>query len=247
MTATVHAIPLARILGRSEMAKFTYLKGFGQDVAFGYYAWLVRDGVHNILVDAGATADQAVNAWGRAPDTVEHVQTLAEGLAQHGLTVEDIDIAVLTHLHMDHIAYLHDLTQATKYVQRVEWEFAVTPQPIDRYYNPAFLDGLRFEQIEGDQQITENVGVIFTPGHTPGGQSVWVRTPRGTGVITGFCCIHENFEGRCACHGEPPAFTIPGIHQNSMDAYQSMRKVWDTADFVVANHDARYIRDTQVS
>jgi len=245
--ATIHAIPLAKILGRAEMTKFTYLKGFGRNVEFGYYAWLVRDGAHNLLIDAGATARQAVSAWGRPPDTVQHVQTLDEGLAAHGLTVADIDIAILTHLHMDHIAYIHDLPQAKKYVQRVEWEFASQPQPIDRYYDPGFIEGLAFTMLEGDQQITENVGVLFTPGHTPGGQSVWVRTPKGVGVITGFCCIHENFGGRCQCGSEAPELTIPGIHQNAMDAYNSMLKVWHTADFVVANHDARYIDHSEVS
>jgi N-acyl homoserine lactone hydrolase len=247
MTATVHAIPLAKILGRAEMAKFTYLKGFGQNVEFGYYAWLVRDGEHNILIDAGATADQAINAWGRPPETVEHVQTLSEGLARHGLGVDDIDIAILTHLHMDHIAYVYDLPRAKKYVQRKEWDFASQPQPIDRYYDAEFIKDLEFEFIDGDQVITENVDVLFTPGHTPGGQSVRIRTERGSCIITGFCCVHENFGGQCACCGDEPTFTIPGIHQNSMDAYNSMRKVWASADFVVANHDARYIRDSKVS
>lgn len=243
--ATIHAIPLAKILGRAEKTKFTYLKGFGQNVEFGYYAWLVQDGGCNILVDAGATATQAVESWGRPPDTVQHVQTLEEGLATHGLTVDDIDIAILTHLHMDHVAYIHDLKKARKIVQRVEWEFGSKPQPIDRYYDHTFIQGLDFEQIEGDQQITDNVGVLFTPGHTPGGQSVWVRTSQGVGVITGFCCIQENF-GSCPCGSADHDLTIPGIHQNSMDAYNSMVKVWNAADFIVANHDAKYITESKV-
>jgi len=243
--ASIHAIPLAKILGRAEKTKFTYLKGFGQNVEFGYYAWLVQDGGNNILVDAGATATQAVESCGRPPDTVQHVQTLDEGLAAHGLTVADIGIVILTHLHMDHIAYIHDLAMSRKIVQRVEWEFGSRPQPIDRYYDHAFIDGLSFEQIEGDQQITENVGVLFTPGHTPGGQSVWVRTSRGVGIITGFCCIQENF-GSCPCGSPTHDLTIPGIHQNSMDAYNSMVKVWNAADFIVANHDAKYITESEI-
>jgi len=244
--ASIHAIPLARILGRAEKTKFTYLKGFGQNVEFGYYSWLVRDGDRNMLVDAGATAEQAVQAWGRPPDTVEHVQTLEEGLAGHGLGLKDIDRVILTHLHMDHIAYIHHMGGAEKIVQRVEWEFASKPQPIDRYYDPSFIAGLDFTMIEGDAQISDNVGVLFTPGHTPGGQSVWVRTARGVGVITGFCCIQENF-GNCACGSPNPDLTIPGIHQNAMDAYNSMVKVWNAADFVVANHDAKYILESEVS
>jgi len=245
--AMIHAIPLAKILGRAEKTKFTYLKGFGQNVEFGYYCWLVRDGPENILIDAGATAEQAIRAWGRPPDTVEHVQTLEEGLAAHGLRIADIQRVILTHLHMDHIAHIHAFGAAEKIVQRQEWLFASQPQPIDRYYDPSFIAGLDFTLIDGDQQITDNVGVLFTPGHTPGGQSVWVRTERGVGVITGFCCIHENFGG-CECRGpEVPELTIPGIHQNAMDAYNSMLKVWNAADFIVANHDAKYILENEVS
>jgi len=243
--ATIHAIPLAKILGRAEKTKFTYLKGFGQDVEFGYYCWLIQDGEHNILVDAGATADQAMHSWGRPPETVQHIQTLAEGLGRYGLTVDDIEIVILTHLHMDHVAYVHDLPKARKIVQRSEWLFASKPQPIDRYYDYTFIQDLDFILIDGDRKITENVEVLFTPGHTPGGQSVSVRTSKGVGVITGFCCIHENF-GPCACGSNIPELTIPGIHQNSMDSYNSMLKVCNTADFVIANHDSKYITESKV-
>lgn len=242
---SVNAIPLAKILGKSEKSKFTYLKGFGVDIEFGYYCWLVQDGNQKILIDAGATADQAVNLWGRPSNTVEHIQSLEEGLNRLGTSTKEITKVVLTHLHMDHIAYIHDLLHAEILVQTKEWRFASKPQSIDKYYDSKFIEGIEFTLLDGDSNITDNLRVIFTPGHTPGGQSVCVSTENGTCVITGFCCIQENF-GSCGCESSTNDITIPGIHQNSMDSFESMRRVQKIADIIVANHDAKYISEPNI-
>jgi hypothetical protein len=56
-----------------------------------------------------------------------------------------------------------------------------------------FFVNLNLELLEGDGNILDGINVVFTPGHTPGGQSVAVDTPEGLAVITGFCCSLEKF------------------------------------------------------
>jgi glyoxylase-like metal-dependent hydrolase (beta-lactamase superfamily II) len=235
----IRPIPFVKLLGRGEKAKFTHLTNFGQDVEFGYFAWYLEDDGKKILVDAGGTAEMALG-FGRPPETVRHIQTLSEGLARFGVKPSDIDIVILTHLHLDHVAYVHELTHARFIVQADEVEFARSPHPTDRFYDFSVLDGLKLEIVQGDVQVTPGVRLILTPGHTVGGQSVVVDTAKGTAVITGFCCIHDNFDQAASQRGSPPVI-VPGIHHDVIKAYDSMVRVKSMADIIIANHDARYV------
>ena len=79
------------------------------------------------------------------------------------------------------------------YVQKNEYEFLRNPHPVDHRYYPDILDGLNVIPVEGDVEIADGVQVVFSPGHTVGGQSVAVNTAKGKAVITGFCCNDKNF------------------------------------------------------
>ena len=92
---------------------------------------------------------------------------------------------------------------------------------------------------EGDKQIIPGVHVLFTPGHTPGGQSVVIETPKGTAVITGFCCMRENFEPPDQARGLP--VVPPGIHTDLLQVYDSEVKVKEIADIILPIHDAEFI------
>jgi len=234
----IHPIPLVRLVGRGEMTKFTHLTHFGKDVEFGYYAWYLEDAGQKILIDAGGTAEMALG-FGRPPETVTHIQTLTEGLAKYGVAPADIGIVILTHLHLDHIAYIRDYSHARIIVQQDELQFAQAPHPTDRFYDVRPLDGLNLEVIKGDRQITGRVRVLFTPGHSAGNQSVVVETQAGNVVITG-CCIKANFEVDKTRRNALPVIP-PGIHIDVRDAYDSMIKVKALADIIISNHDISYI------
>jgi N-acyl homoserine lactone hydrolase len=241
---TIRPIPFVKLLGRGEKAKFTHLTNFGQDVEFGYFAWYIEDGGTKILVDAGGTAEMALG-FGRPPETVRHIQNLSEGLARFGVTPAEIDIVILTHLHLDHVAYVQDVKHARFIVQADEVAFARNPHPTDRFYDFSVLEGLQLEVVRGDVQVTPNVRLILTPGHTVGGQSVVVETSKGTAVITGFCCIHDNFDQAASLRGRPEVI-VPGIHHDVIAAYDSMVRVKGLADIIIANHDARYVDIQQI-
>lgn len=235
----IHPIPLVRIVGRGEMSKFTYLANQGRDVEFGYYAWFLEDDGRKILIDAGGTAEMAWG-FGRPKETVTHIQTLAEGLAKLNTTPADIDIVILTHLHLDHVAYVKELTRARFIVQEDELDFARDPHPVDRFYDASVLAGLNIEVVRGDTQVTSRVRTLFTPGHSAGGQSVAIETRQGIAVVTGFCCIHANFEPDEAAR-KRIAVHVPGININAIQAYESMLRIKNMAAIIIANHDARYL------
>jgi glyoxylase-like metal-dependent hydrolase (beta-lactamase superfamily II) len=112
--------------------------------------------------------------------------TLLENLAQHGVSPEDVDIVIDTHLHSDHCGgntfldgeqAVPTFPRATYLVQQREWEDAANTNVRTRAtYLPENLLPVReagqFELLNGDTQITENLRTVVTRGHTPAHQSV---------------------------------------------------------------------------
>ena len=153
-----------------------------------------------------------------------------EALETVGWKPEDVDIIIHTHLHNDHCENDCLCTHAEVYVQKAELDFCNNPHPIDHRYYPEVLDGVNVKTVTGDTEIAKGIHVIFTPGHTPGGQSVVVDTSRGKAIITGLCCNSENF---------PPGGGViaPGVHIDVIQSYESMVRIREAADILIPIHD----------
>ena len=190
------------------------------------------------MVDTGANAETAI-ARGRSREDVKQIQSLEEGLAKFGLKPGDIDTVIITHLHWDHIELAHRYVNARFLVQEDELSFALNPHPAVIFYNKSKFEGVKFEVIKGDCQIADGIKVLLTPGHTPGGQSVAIETEEGTAVITGFCCIQENFEPGEEIRKVTPII-VPGIHLDVLQSYDSMLRVKEAADIIIAIHEPKF-------
>jgi glyoxylase-like metal-dependent hydrolase (beta-lactamase superfamily II) len=189
-----------------------------------------------VLVDSGAYQEVMCKHW---HDETKNVQTLEEGLAKHGLTPEDIDWLVFTHLHFDHAANAKLMKNATIIVQKIEYDFMNNPHPVFAgLYNPEFIAGMKLKLVEGDAEVVPGITVHLVPGHTPGAQAVAVDTAAGKAVITGFCSIGDVFT-------EDGVLT-PGIHASALDAYDSALKVKNMADIVIPQHDPILAEKTQI-
>jgi len=109
------------------------------------------------------------------------------------------------------------------------------------------IEGLHFEVVEGDTKIDDGIELLLSPGHTPGSQSVAVKTAQGTAVITGWCCIQE-------CFALPPeirekaglSFMVPGIHTDPIEAYESIVKVKRVADLIIPIHELELVNKTTI-
>ncbi len=226
-----------------------YLTGIGPRPTTATAVWYIEGPEKKIVVDAGGSTEGAVQAMKMlAPDAiVEHIQSLDEGLKRLGLKPEDIDIVIVTHLHKDHIEFAHQFTRAKFIVQKAEYDFIdnLHPSVAPPFISKDFLNGLDIDVIEGDREIVEGVNVWLTPGHTPGGQSVVVDTAKGKAVITGFCCILQNFEPPLEVREMMPVIT-PGVHQDVIGVYDSVIRVKDHADIVIPVHDANFAEREQI-
>ena len=61
------------------------------------------------------------------------------------------------------------------------------------YHRPTILEWIDFEgsnyrHLTGDHDLSEDVAIVATPGHTPGHQSLAVRTREGLVVLAGQAC-----------------------------------------------------------
>jgi glyoxylase-like metal-dependent hydrolase (beta-lactamase superfamily II) len=227
--------PLAVGINETDQGVMTYLRDYGKRIYLPIYAFYIQGGDQRILVDTGlaefVTPPDAEKACGF------RILEFEDALSKVGLTPEKIDIIIHTHLHNDHCENDAKCPQAKIYVQKTEYEFLLNPHPVDHRYYPDILDGLNVVPVEGDAEIVEGVQVIFSPGHTVGGQSVAVNTAHGRAVITGFCCNAKNFPL------QGPAIA-PGVHLNLAEAYDTIQKIKAMADILIPIHDPAVGRKT---
>jgi len=225
---------------------FTYLifANCENRVSSPVYAWLIEGAEEPILVDVGCSSedllkytDSAKQAEYLAPKDIVPIE---ESLAKFGISTLDIKTVIMTHLHIDHILNARKFPNAKFIVQEDELRFTKHPHPLyARTHYEQLCEGLNFETIRGDTEVIPGVEIIFTPGHSPGGQSVAVNTERGKVVICGMCTIDENF----ATEG---VIIIPGMHSDPFQAYDSMVKIRKIADTILPLHSQSLVHTTSI-
>ena len=121
-------------------------------------------------------------------------QTLTAGLDRLGYPAADVQTAVISHLHQDHIGGLAELSHADIVVSQAEWDTLSSPLPELRGLMRGHIDlpGLRWRRITpepaqdpalapfraGHDLFGDGSLVLLpTPGHTPGSISLLVRLP----------------------------------------------------------------------
>lgn len=232
---TIHPLPLVKI--KTVRGIMTYLVNIAEPLECYEYIWYIEGLKKRILVDAGGPAETFV----RRGFPAENIDSPDSALKKVGLSPEDVDIIICTHLHYDHIEFGHMYKNATFIVQKTELAAAFDPHPIQKasYLPKETLKGLNFEIVEGDTQIVEGVKVLFTPGHTLGGQSVVVHTSRGKVIISGLCTIRDNFEPPEQVRHLMPVIT-PGHHLDAREAFTSLKRIKEEADIVIPLHEAEF-------
>jgi glyoxylase-like metal-dependent hydrolase (beta-lactamase superfamily II) len=156
---------------------------------------LVRTGGTTLLIDAGVgdkLGPKAADIY-----AFERTRNLDHTLAEAGVTADDIDIVLATHLHFDHAGGFTRRTEqgviprfpnARYLIRRGEWEDATHPHERNRAsylaenYVP-LADAGRVDFIENDGEILPGVSVWRTGGHTMHHQIVRFEAEGRTAVF----------------------------------------------------------------
>ncbi len=160
---------------------------------------LVRAGERNIIIDTGYGDKVPAKQVGYM--SLERPQGgLVAALARLGLTPDDIDLVIDTHLHGDHCGgnttYAEDgsivpvFPNAEYVVQRREYEDASHPNERTRAtylaenFEPLVESG-QMRLLDGDTALALGVRGVVTPGHTPGHMSIVLESK---GQTAAFVC-----------------------------------------------------------
>lgn len=150
-----------------------------QGVVMGY---LVRHRGGLLLFDTGFGFGNAELDERYQPKPVR----IADALGKVGVDIAEINAVANCHLHADHSGQNSRFADIPIYVQAAEWEIAhTTDHTVLEWID---FDGSRYEQLDGDRTVSEDVTLLATPGHTPGHQSLAVRTADGLVVLAGQAC-----------------------------------------------------------
>lgn len=164
---------------------------------FAVWNLLVDHPEGTVLWDTGSHPEAADGYWPEPlfeafahPDAAE--RDLETALDDVGYGVDDIDMVVQSHLHLDHAGGLHrfDGTDVPVYVHRREVEFAYlsakTPAGANAYLASDFDHDLNWEVVAGERQLLDGFDLLHVPGHTPGLLGARLETDtHGTVLVAG--------------------------------------------------------------
>jgi glyoxylase-like metal-dependent hydrolase (beta-lactamase superfamily II) len=163
------------------------------------WCFVVRARDRVVLVDTGVGGPGVPGAtWIGAPGR------LPEELAAAGVDPDEIDLVVLTHLHLDHVGWnlawdgdrpRPRFPRARYLVQRADWElFGSRGDENDREAFDRCVAPLRdlgvAELLDGDRVLDRQLTLLHTPGHTPGSQSLLVASGGDAVLLWGDVANH---------------------------------------------------------
>jgi N-acyl homoserine lactone hydrolase len=158
----------------------------------GAYAVLLETSEGYVLIYTGLNPKGIENpeeTWGALAKVIlPHVQEkvdIRRGLAQLNVTPEQIRIVINTHMHFDHTGGNHLFQHAKFVVQKAEYRFAMNP---DRHWSGSYMKNhfdcdLNYQLVEGDCELLPGIDLLFTPGHSPGHQSIFITIESGRKFI----------------------------------------------------------------
>ncbi|MGJ5051832.1 MBL fold metallo-hydrolase [Bradyrhizobium oligotrophicum] len=161
-----------------------------------FQSYVVRTPHHTILIDSciGNDKPRARPVWNMKSD-----DSYMRALAAAGVSVDDIDVVMCTHLHTDHVGWNTRLDNGrwvptfpnARYVfaQR-EYDYRVAQNA--KAEVPPFADSVlpvveaKRADIVGDEfSIGDHIRLLPTPGHTPGHVAIAVGKGRDDAVFAG--------------------------------------------------------------
>ena len=156
-------------------------------ITCGLNSLLIRTGRQTVLVETGMgnkLSDRMIKFYGQPAQ-------LLSNFAAGGVSPEDIDIVINTHLHFDHCGWnttrdrngkiVPTFPRAKYFAPEGEWQYSRHPSDRDSIsfipdnYDPLVASG-QMTLLKGGEEIVPGISVETFPGHTAHMQAVIVRS-----------------------------------------------------------------------
>jgi len=164
-------------------------------------------------------------------------EEIAARLESVALAPGDVTGIVNSHLHYDHAGGNAQIPNAEVIVQRREWEHAMALPDDDPAYRKAdFATGQPVRCIDGEHDLFGDGTVTCLPtyGHTPGHQSLRVRTAAGEFVLCGDACyLRRSLE----------ALHLPGVRADraaALAVLERFRSMQAAGARIMFGHDPEF-------
>jgi N-acyl homoserine lactone hydrolase len=213
-----------------DESRWTPGKNIGKRVGFADHCYLIHHTQGWFLWDTGV--DDAVaklpkhelvlHEWGPGTGPIwRKPVTLAGQLKQLHVKPSDIKLMALSHTHPDHAGNVDLFPNITLLIQKAEYEWKGRQDTV--HINPKHP----VKEIEGDYDVfgDGSLTLFFTPGHTPGHQSLLVRLPKTGPVILSGDAAHfeQSFDERL-------------VPENNYSKEESLASVQRIADLMAKEH-----------
>ena len=138
------------------------------------------------------------------PGTLISQKVLINALKKEGLSLGDVNTVFLTHSHIDHFANVGMFPKAT----------------IIEYYGAWKSNFVKNRPVN----LTKNIQILETPGHSFSGLTLSVKTSIGTIAICGDVFWKENYP------------EVDKYADNPKKLKETRKKVLEIADYVIPGH-----------
>ncbi|TCP68323.1 quorum-quenching N-acyl homoserine lactonase AiiA [Baia soyae] len=197
----------------------------GKLIEMPVWSFLLETSDGPILIDTGMP-DSFVNnpdyykgtkREGRVVPNMSDGDRIINVLKRVGYRPEDIQALISSHLHLDHAGGNGHFHQAPIFVQKAELDAAIGNH--DYAPQECILPDLPYQAIEGDYEVRPGVQILFTPGHSPGHQSVLVKTEKSGYVLltVDVAYVRSNFD-----NGVPFLTSDPEMAAKSIQRMQEL-------------------------
>ncbi|WP_285415042.1 N-acyl homoserine lactonase family protein [Variovorax sp. efr-133-TYG-130] len=232
--------------GRLRMRKSVYLPDAdrAETIDLPVSCVLLRHSQGNVLFDTGchpSTAVDATSRWGTMAKAMVPIgapdENVVSGLAQLGLTSDDVDVVVNSHFHSDHCGCNEFFKRATVICHAKELEAAQGADAVQRGYIPAdWLHPMPTEAIEEEHDVFGDGKLVLLPlpGHTPGTLGALVGLDRdGSFLLTADAvALRANLDEEVM----PRNTWNPDLASHSL---REIKRIQSSGATVVFGHDAQ--------
>jgi len=252
MTSVIQFRPILTATHRYDKSISTHNRGAGQIIEAPILAYLIETTNGRILYDVGCDYNKINDpvqcakyynpeVFGFGAPVMDESQRLPNQLARLGLSVHDIDVVFLGHLHFDHAGGLCDICGAEVHIQADELS-AANPEVDLAYFDNEIIANADWKIKHGEYDLTTGVRAIASPGHTAGHMSLWIELPEGSPIILAgdAADLTENLIEEIApgnCWENNTELAISSIRKLKSLAIEERAELWP-------NHDIEFWKKT---